>query len=319
MSERQFDATSTTDQVLDGIDLSGKRVVITGCSSGLGAEAARALASRGAAVTLTGRDVEKTRAVADTIRESTGNDRLDVRALELDVPDSVRAFAKGWLADHDRLDLLLNNAGVMACPLRRTAEGWEQQFATNHVGHFLLTALLAPALKAAAPSRVVNVSSGGHRLSDVDYEDTHFEERAYDKFVAYGQSKTANILHAVELDRRLGPAGVHAYAIHPGVIMTELARHMSAEDIHAITGSRSEDQPPMTLQSVEAGAATGVFAGTAPELEGRGALYLEDCQVSGTTPPEGALGCSAYALDPENARRLWAHTEGLLGERFDLA
>ncbi len=319
MSARHFDANSTTDQVLEGIDLAGKRVVVTGCSSGLGAETARALAAKGAAVTLTGRNVEKTQAVADEIQRTTGNDQLDVRPLALDAPDSVRAFAKGWLADHDRLDLLINNAGVMACPLGRTAEGWEQQFATNHVGHFLLTALLAPALKAAAPSRVVNVSSGGHRFSDVDYDDMHFNTRDYDKFVAYGQSKTANVLHAVELDRRLGPAGVHAYAIHPGVIMTELARHMDAEDIKAITGSRSDDQPPMTFKPVEAGAATQVFAATAPELEGRGAIYLEDCQVSGTVPPAGSLGCSDWALDTANAERLWRYTEDLLGERFDVA
>ena len=318
MADRSFDALSTTEQVLDGIDLSGKTVIVTGCSSGLGAETARALAAKGASVTMTGRNLEKTQAVADGIRESTGSDQLEVRRLELDVPDSVRAFAKGWLTDHDTLSLLINNAGVMACPEMRTAEGWEHQFATNHLGHFLLAGLLAPALKAGAPARIVNVSSGGHRFSDVDYDDVHFERRDYDKFVAYGQAKTANVLHAVELDRRLGPAGVHAVAIHPGVIMTELSRHMDADDIKAITGSRGADQPPMVFKAVEAGAATQVYAATAPELEGRGAIYLEDCQVSGTTPPDGSLGCSAYALDPDNAARLWAYSEELLGEEFDL-
>ena len=318
MTDRTFNAESTTDQVLEGVDLSGKTVLVTGCSSGLGAETARALASKGAAITLTGRNVEKTQTVADGIRESTGNDQLEVRSLELDAPDSVRAFAKGWLADHGELNLLINNAGVMACPEAHNAEGWEQQFATNHVGHFLLTALLAPALKAGAPSRVVNVSSGGHRFSDVGYDDVHFEKRAYDKFVAYGQAKTANVLHAVELDRRLGPAGVHAVAIHPGVILTELGRHMDEADIKLISESREPGQPPMVFKPVEAGAATQVYAATAPELEGRGAIYLEDCQVSGTTPPSGSLGVSDYALDPDNAARLWAYTEELLGERFDL-
>lgn len=319
MTERNFDATSTTDEVLEGIDLSGQRVIVTGCSSGLGAETARALAAKGAAVTLTGRNVEKTQAVADGIAASTGNANLDVRALELDVPESVRAFGKGWLADHDTLNLLINNAGVMACPLMRNAEGWENQFATNHVGHFLLTALLAPALRAGAPARVVNVSSGGHRFSDIDYDDIHFERRDYDKFVAYGQAKTANVLHAVEFDRRLGPAGVHAMAIHPGVIMTELARHMDETDIKLISESRGDDQPPMVFKAVEAGAATQVFAATAPELEGRGGIYLEDCQVSGTAPPEGLLGASPWALDADNAARLWQYTEELLGETFDLA
>ena len=318
MTERSFDAESTTDQVLEGIDLTGKIVIVTGCSSGLGAETARALASKGARITMTGRNVEKTQTVADGIREATGNERLEVRALELDVPDSVRAFAKGWLADHDELNLLINNAGVMACPEGRNAEGWEQQFATNHVGHFLLTALLAPALKAGAPARIVNVSSGGHRFSDVNYDDMHFEKRDYDKFVAYGQAKTANVLHAVELERRLGPAGVHAVAIHPGVILTELGRHMDEADLKLISESRTPDQPPMVFKPVEAGAATQVFAATAPELEGRGGLYLEDCQVSGTEPPAGSMGASAWALDPDNAVRLWAYTEKLLGETFDL-
>jgi NAD(P)-dependent dehydrogenase (short-subunit alcohol dehydrogenase family) len=318
MTDRNFDATSTTDQVLEGIDLSGQRVIVTGCSSGLGAESARALAAKGAAVTLTGRNLEKTQAVADAITASTGNTNLDVRALELDVPGSVRAFAKGWLADHDQLNLLINNAGVMACPLMRNSEGWENQFATNHVGHFLLTALLAPALRAGAPARIVNVSSGGHRFSDIDFDDVHFERRDYDKFVSYGQAKTANVLHAVELERRLGPDGVHAVAIHPGVILTELGRHMDEADIKLISDSRGEDQPAMVFKPVEAGAATQVYAATAPELEGRGALYLEDCQVSGTNPPDGLLGASDWALDPDRATRLWSYTEELLGESFDL-
>ena len=318
MPDRSFNAQTTTEEVLEGIDLGGKTAIVTGCSSGLGAETARALASRGAAVTLTARQVEKAQAVADAITEATGNPNLEVRALELDVPASVRAFAKGWLADHDSLHILINNAGVMACPEGHTADGWEQQFGTNHVGHFLLTALLAPALKAGAPSRVVNVSSGGHQASDVNYDDMHFAKRPYDKFVAYGQSKTANILHAVELERRLGAAGVHAVAIHPGVIMTELARHMTPDDIKQIMESGESNPVALAFKSVEAGAATQVFAATAPELEGRGALYLEDCQVSGPNPPEGSLGCREYALDPDNAARLWTYTEGLLGETFDL-
>lgn len=312
MSERRFDKTTTTDEVLEGIDLSGKLVLITGASGGLGAEAARAMAARGAALVLTGRSLEKTEGVAAHIREATGAS-VEARVLELDVPASVRAFAKGFLADHPKLDLLINNAGVMACPLARTAEGWEQQFATNHVGHFLLTGLLVPALQAGAPARIVNVSSGGHMFGAVDFDDPHWTQRDYDKFEAYGQSKTANILHALELDRRLGPAGVHAFAIHPGAIMTELGRHLTADDMGRFDGA-------LEFKAVEAGAATEVYAATAPELEGQGGLYLEDCQVSAPagSQPEGLLGIAPHALDAEAARRLWTLSEELVGETFDL-
>ena len=179
---------------------------MTGASGGLGAETARALAERGARVTLTARDVAKGEAAAEQIRKSTGNARVDVIALELMSLDSVRAFAKEFAARHGRLNVLINNAGVMACPLARTAEGWESQFATNHLGHFLLTGLLTPLLVASAPSRVISVSSRGHRFSPVVFDDIHFERRPYDKWSAYGQSKTANVLFAVELDRRLAAA-----------------------------------------------------------------------------------------------------------------
>jgi NAD(P)-dependent dehydrogenase (short-subunit alcohol dehydrogenase family) len=313
MSDRNFDKNSTADDVLDGIDLAGKLVLVTGASGGLGAEAARAMAAKGAAVAITGRDLTKTEAVAARIREAVPGASVEARQLALDVPSSVRAFAKAFLADHPKLDILLNNAGVMACPLARTAEGWEQQLATNHVGHFLLTGLLAPALRAGAPARVVNVSSGGHLFGGVDFDDPHFERRPYDKFTAYGQSKTANILHALELDRRLAPAGIRAFAIHPGAIMTELGRHLTADDMGRFDGA-------MEFKTVPCGAATEVYAATAPELEGRGGLYLEDCQVSALagSQPEGLLGVAPHALDAEAARRLWTLSEELVGETFDL-
>jgi len=312
MTDRSFDKRTTADQVLEGVDLSGKLVLITGASGGLGAEAARAMAARGASLVITGRNLEKTEGVAAGIREATGAS-VQAAVLELDVPASVRAFAKAFLAEHSRLDLLLNNAGVMACPLARTAEGWEQQLATNHIGHFLLTGLLAPALVAAAPSRIVNVSSGGHMFGGIDFDDPHWTGKEYDKFGAYGQSKTANILHALELERRLAPSGVHAFAIHPGAIMTELGRHLTAEDLGSFDGA-------LEFKTVEAGAATEVYAATAPELEGRGGLYLEDCQVSAPagSQPEGLLGIAPHALDPEAAKQLWTLSEELVGESFDL-
>ena len=311
-----FGFESTTEQVLEGIDLSGRRALVTGASGGLGAETARALASRGAAVTLTARNLEKGEAVAESIRQSTGNPNIDVGELELLSPDSVRAFAKAWLADHDELNILVNNAGVMACPLERNALGWEMQFATNHLGHFLLTCLLVPALKAGAPARIVNLSSGGHRLGNVNFEDPNYENRPYDKFESYGQSKTANVLFPIELTRRLAGKGITANAVHPGVILTELARHMQREDLeefgkHAPPGS-------MKLKPVEAGAATSVWAATSPDLEGKSGLYLEDCQIGLPAEEGGAGGFADYAVDPEGAKRLWTLSEDLIGEKFDI-
>ena len=307
---------STTDQVLEGIDLSGRRALVTGASGGLGAETARALASRGAAVTLTARNLEKGEAVAETIRASTGNPHVDVAELELLDPESVRAFAKTWLADHDELNILVNNAGLMACPLERNALGWELQFATNHLGHFLLTCLLMPALRAGQ-ARIVNLSSGGHRFSDMNFEDPNYQARPYDKFEAYGQSKTANVLFSIELTQRLAGQGITANAVHPGMIMTELARHMQQEDLEAL----GKHAPPggMKFKPVEAGAATSVWAATSPDLEGKSGLYLEDCGI-GLPAGEatGAAGFAAYAVDPANAGKLWALSEELIGEKFDL-
>jgi NAD(P)-dependent dehydrogenase (short-subunit alcohol dehydrogenase family) len=315
---RNFDRTATADAVLAGIDLAGRLALVTGASSGLGAESARALAAHGAEVVMTGRDVAKTEAAAAAIRGATGNPRVSVLELHLEVPGSVRAFAKEFLSRHRKLDLLLANAGVMACPLARTAEGWELQLATNHLGHFLLSGLLAPALLAGAPARVVAVSSAGHTFSPVVFDDLHFERRPYDKWSAYGQSKTANILFAVELDRRLAARGVRAFAIHPGMIATELGRHLTSEDL-AMLGARAKQREASgqtSFKTVPQGAATQLFAATAPELEGKGGLYLEDSQISGTTPCPGGIGCAAYALDPEAAKRLWDVSEAAVGERF---
>jgi NAD(P)-dependent dehydrogenase (short-subunit alcohol dehydrogenase family) len=316
-STRSFGKDSTASEVVAGLDLSRMYAIVTGASGGLGAETARALASRGAEVTLTARDLAKAGKVADSIRESTGNARIDVMELALDDPRSVRAFAKSFLAKGQPLTALINNAGVMACPLERTAQGFELQFATNHLGHFLLTCLLAPALRRGSPARVVSVSSRGHRFSPVVFEDIQYERRPYDKWEAYGQSKTANVLFAVELDRRLRGAGVRANALHPGAIVTELGRHLKPEDIAQLQARAPGGR--MEWKTVPCGAATSVWAASAPELEGRGGLYLEDCHVASLrSSPSDEGGVEAWAVDPAAAEKLWRVSEELLGERFDL-
>jgi NAD(P)-dependent dehydrogenase (short-subunit alcohol dehydrogenase family) len=308
-----FGPDTTTDEVLEGVDLAGRLALVTGASGGLGAETARALASKGAHVLLTARNLTKAEAVAEAIRGSTGAE-VEVEALELDALASVRAFAERFLAQHDALHILVNNAGVMACPESKTQDGFELQFGTNHLGHFLLTGLLAPALLRGAPARVVSVSSRGHQQSPVRFHDLAFENEPYDKWVAYGQSKTANVLFAVELERRLGGRGVHANAVHPGVIATDLSRHMDREDFERI---RQRSGGSLRLKTVEAGAATSVYAATAPELEGRGGRYLEDCHVAGVDDdPDAREGVRSYAVDPEAARRLWTLSEELVGQRF---
>jgi NAD(P)-dependent dehydrogenase (short-subunit alcohol dehydrogenase family) len=315
--ERRFGAATTAAEVAEGIDLTGKVAIVTGASGGIGAETARVLAERGAHVTITARDAAKGRKVCEEIRGAVGEDRVDVMELRLDVAESVRSFARDFRSRHPALHILVGNAGVMACPLTRTAEGHELQFATNHLGHFLLAGLLAPALLAGAPARVVSLSSRGHRFSPVVFDDIHFERRPYDKWAAYGQSKTANVLFAVALDRRLGAAGVHANALHPGTIMTDLSRHMTSDDLHDLQ-SRMPGGKGFQFKSIEAGAATSVWAATAPELEGKGGLYLEDCHVS--RPRRGSddeEGYEAHAVDPDAAERLWQVSEEMVGERFD--
>jgi NAD(P)-dependent dehydrogenase (short-subunit alcohol dehydrogenase family) len=326
-TSRSFGAETTAEEAIQGIDLRGRVAIVTGASGGLGAESARVLAGAGAQVTLGCRDVEKGERVAASIREALDHGevlddgmagRLRVEALDLLSFDSVRSFAKRFLADHDRLHLLLNNAGVMACPFERTPEGHELQFQTNHLGHFLLTGLLLPALRAGAPARIVNVSSAGHRFSPVVFDDVAYDSRPYDKWEAYGQAKTANVLHAVELDRLLRDQGVRAFALHPGGIVTELGRHLDEDDL-AQFRERARTSS-LTWKSVEAGAATSIFAATAPELEGRGGLYLEDCQVAQPAAgPDVAGGIHGWATDPEAAIRLWSLSEQMVGESFDLS
>lgn len=312
-----FGHDTTTDEVLEGIDLNGKRALITGASGGLGEETARALASKGAAVTIAARDMGKAEAAAARIEEDTGSAQIDLLEVELSKPASVRKAATEYLDRHSALNLLINNAGVMACPLERTPEGWEMQFATNHFGHFLFTCLLVPALKAGAPARVVNLSSAGHRLSDVDFDDPHFKKRDYDKWVSYGQSKTANVLFSVALNKRLSGDGITANAVHPGGIQTDLGRHLVPEDIEALMSRRGGGE--FQFKTVPAGAATSVWAATAAELEGRGGLYMEDCHVAEIANEGfGVPGVASYALDEASAEKLWTLSEKALGETFKL-
>ncbi|MGH9017810.1 MAG: SDR family NAD(P)-dependent oxidoreductase, partial [Acidimicrobiales bacterium] len=238
----EFGRDTTTDDVLQGMDLTGRRFVITGAASGLGRESARALAAHGASVTLLARSRERAEGAVSEVGAMVPGADLEAGVADLGNLDSIRAFARSYLADHQAVDVLVNNAGVMACPLGRTADGFEIQFGTNHLGHFLLTALLYPALRAGDRPRVVTLTSAGHSRADVDLEDPNFERSEYSAWVAYGQAKTANALFAGELARRAGPSGLLSFAVHPGVIATDLGRHLTDElvqDMVAFARQRS--------------------------------------------------------------------------------
>ncbi|MEM0955078.1 MAG: SDR family NAD(P)-dependent oxidoreductase [Pseudomonadota bacterium] len=313
-----FGHDSTADEVLAGINLAGLRALVTGVTAGLGIETVRALAAHGAAVTMTARDMIRGEEVAQTIRDSTGNPAVDVLPLDLASLDSVRRCADAYLSQHSDLNVLINNAGIMACPQGVTEDGFELQFGTNHIGHFLFTNLLAPALLKGAPARVVNVSSRAHHMAGVDFDDLDFHYRDYQKWVAYAQSKTANVLFTVALDKRLRGRDVRVFAVHPGVIETELSRHMLDED-RQMLAERGKRLGDMRQKSIPAGAATSVYAATAPELEGKGGIYLEDCRISAINDEENAAeGVRSWALDEASAEKLWALSEDLVGQQFHL-
>jgi len=321
----RYGPDTTTDEVLEGVDLSGKRILITGSSSGLGEESARALGSKGAAITMAARNPQKNEAAAARIREKVPGADLELRTLDLCSLGSVRSFAKGFLAEHHRLDVLLDNAGVMCCPEGTTSDGFETQLGTNHIGHFLLTGLLAPVLVASAPSRVVVLSSAAHAMAGIDFDDPMFERREYDAWLAYGQSKTANALFALELHRRLAGQGVSAYSVHPGMILTELSRHLNAELLGRMQQRVKErakaegaEDSGMRFKPVEAGAATQVWAATTGDLVDHGGAYLADCQLGLTGFGHGERSVAPHAQDPDAAARLWTASEGWVGETFDL-
>ena len=307
--------STTTDDVLAGLDLTGMHAVVTGASTGLGEETTRALAAHGAKVTMAVRDAARGEAAAARIRARCDNSPdLEVRILDLGSLASVRQFAAEFLTEHSRLDRLINNAGIMACPYGTTRDGFELQFGTNHLGHFLLANLLLPALTAGAPSRVVSLSSRGHSFADVDLDDPGFEHTPYDEFTSYGRAKTANALFAVGFDRRFAAQGVHAFSVHPGVIHTELGRHLTPEVIGALMERLAENSRQFERKTIPQGAATSVWAATAPELDQHGGAYLEDCavgQVSDDDSPNN--GVRPYALDPARAEALWSLSERLVG------
>jgi NAD(P)-dependent dehydrogenase (short-subunit alcohol dehydrogenase family) len=293
-----------------GIDLSGKRAIVTGGSSGIGIETARALAGAGAEVTLAVRNTADGERTAADITASTGNSAVHVGRLDLADLPSVASFAAGW---EGPLHSLVNNAGVMALPdLQLSPEGWEMQLATNHLGHFALALGLHDALTAAGgDARIVSLSSRGHLRSPVVFDDMNFSSRRYDRWLAYGQSKTANVLFAVEAARRWSAAGVTANAVHPGAIDTNLARHMDLQELEQLRSSGA-----FRYKTPEQGAATSVLVATSPELEGVGGRYFEDCNEAEVLDPdavEGApSGVAPYALDPDDAGRLWDVSQQVL-------
>lgn len=318
-----FNAASTTDEVLAGVDLSGKRVLVTGVSAGLGVETARVLAAHGAQVVGTARDLAKAERATQVVRDQAANGG-GIELVELDLASlaSVRAAADKLVADGRPFDVVIANAGVMATPLGHTVDGFETQFGTNHLGHFVFVNRIASLIKDGG--RLVNLASSGHRYSNVDLEDPNFEHTPYEPMVAYGRSKTANILFAVEFDRRHKDRGVRATALHPGGIQTELGRHIGEDTLEQVIGRinaelAEQGQPPFQWKTIPQGAATSVWAGFVAPAEEVGARYCENCHVSQVT--DGIInpiseGVRSYALDPDNAKALWAKSEEMVGERF---
>ncbi len=298
-----FGAESTAAEVIDGIDLTGKRIIVTGGASGIGVETARALAGAGGEVTLAVRDVAAGERVAARLAENTGSKQLLVRPLDLADQGSVAAFVAAW---EGPLDILVNNAGIMASPLLRTPQGWELQFATNHLGHFALSTGLHGALAAAdGPARVVSVSSSAHHRSPVVFDDLHFERRDYDPWAAYGQSKTANVLFAVEASRRWAGDGITVNALMPGGIRTNLQRYITDEDLERMRAAAGAGGSALRWKTPEQGAATSVLVATSPLLDGVGGRYFEDCNEAESGVQGPRHGVAAYALDPAAAARLW--------------
>jgi NAD(P)-dependent dehydrogenase (short-subunit alcohol dehydrogenase family) len=318
-----FGATSTTDDVLAGINLGGKRVLVTGVSAGLGVETARALVAHGAHVVGTARDLAKAERATSGIRAQAANGgALELVQLDLASLASVRACADALVADGRPFDAAIANAGVMRTPFGHTAEGFETQFGTNHLGHFVLVNRIAALM--APGGRLVNVASSGHRYADVDLDDPNFERTPYDPMIAYGRSKTANILFANEFDRRHKARGVRATAVHPGGIKTELGRHMESDELDRLVAQinaqlAADGQPPFQWKTIPQGAATSVWAAFVAPAENVAGRYCENCQVAEIA--EGPLspvspGVRPYALDPQRAKALWARSEGMVGERF---
>ena len=321
-----FGATSTTEDVLSGVNLRGKRILVTGVSAGLGVETARSLAAHGAKVVGAARDLEKAKAATALVQKDAAANGGSLELIELDLANlkSVRACADGLLEKGESFDVVIANAGVMATPFGHTSDGFETQFGTNHLGHFVLVNRIASLIRAGG--RLINLSSAGHRYSNVDLDDPNFERTPYEPFVAYGRSKTANILFAVAFDKRHRDRGVRAAAVHPGGIQTELGRYAEPGRIERVIGElnrqlAAQGKGPFQWKSIPQGAATSVWAAVVAPANEIGGQYCENCHVAQIVPDDASItvvseGVRGYALDPNNAEALWRKSEELVGERF---
>ncbi len=321
-----FGATSTTDDVLSGVNLKGKRILVTGVSAGIGVETARSLAAHGAQVIGTARDLTKAKAATGQVRKDAAANGGSFELVELDLANlkSVRACADGLLARGEAFDVVIANAGVMATPFGHTADGFETQFGTNHLGHFVLVNRIASLIRDGG--RLINLSSAGHRYSNVDLNDPNFERTPYEPFVAYGRSKTANILFAVAFDNRQRDRGVRAAAVHPGGIKTELGRYVEPGRMEKVVNEinqqlAAQGKGPFQWKSIPQGAATSVWAAVVAPADEIGARYCENCHVGKTVPDDTSItavseGVRGYALDAKNAEALWKKSEELVGESF---
>ncbi len=321
-----FGATSTTEDVLAGIDLHGKRILVTGVSAGLGVETARSLAAHGAQVVGAARDLHKAEVATAQVRKDAAenNGSFALVALDLASLASVRKCADQLLAKGEPFDVVIANAGVMATPFGHTADGFETQFGTNHLGHFVLVNRIAPLIRRGG--RLINLSSAGHRYSNVDLDDPGFERTPYEPFVAYGRSKTANIQFALAFDKRHRSRGVRAAAVHPGGIQTELGRHADPKRIEDLIEQinqqlAEEGKPPFQWKTIPQGAATSVWASVVAPADEIGGRYCENCHVGEVVPDQATIsviseGVRGYALDPEMAEALWRKSEEMVGESF---
>ena len=326
----KWNKETTTNEILEGVDLSGVKVLVTGASGGLGEETSRALAAAGASVIMAARDNTKNSEAKERILSSHSEAKLELHELNLASLQDVRSSAEEFLSKNESLDLLVNNAGIMCTPFGHTTDGFEQQFGVNHLGHYLFTGLLMPSLEKSGSSRVVCLSSGAHLICGVNLDDPMFERRDYDGWDSYGQSKSANALFAREFDRRYAEKGIHAFSVHPGMIFTELGRHMTEEDMARLMERRkaqiSTDEDAnssdnmMSPKTVEAGAATTVWACVDDTLESQGGHYLADCQLGVPLASEdsspGSCSMAGHILDDMAAEKLWELSEELTGGVF---
>jgi NAD(P)-dependent dehydrogenase (short-subunit alcohol dehydrogenase family) len=321
-----FAATSTTDDVLSGVNLKGKRILVTGVSAGLGVETARSLVAHGAEVVGAARDLNKAKAATEQVSKAAAANGGSSELIELDLANlkSVRACADQLLAKGDAFDVVIANAGVMATPFGHTADGFETQFGTNHLGHFVLVNRIASLIHDGG--RLINLSSAGHRYSNVDLEDPNFERTTYEPFVAYGRSKTANILFAVAFDKRHRHRGVRATAVHPGGIKTELGRYVQPGRLEKVIGEinqqlAAQGKGPFQWKSIPQGAATSVWAAVVAPADEIGGRYCENCHVGSVVPADATItaiseGVRSYAIDPKAAEALWKKSEEMVGESF---